>query len=154
MSKPALEQIGVICSESVTLGYGSKNVSHRFNRCPVGLAGTLAAPGFIQGASSDRKPAGGGEQHSIYVARRHTLANDAPRPASLGHGLVVLPKMADRWHLGAGGGGAAPHGPESVGRDGTPGGAIIDSQSVRTTEKGGPGAMTRARGCRDASATS
>ena len=33
-------------------------------------------------------------------------------------------------------------------------GAIIDSQSVKTTEKGGLAAMTRAKGCRDASATS
>ena len=46
-------------------------------------------------------------------------------------------------------------------RDGMPlppelaeGGAIIDSQSVKTTEKGGLAAMTRARGCRGASATS
>ncbi len=43
---------------------------------------------------------------------------------------------------------------ESEGRDATPSGAIIDSQSVKTTEKGGPGAMTQAKKCRDASATS
>ena len=43
---------------------------------------------------------------------------------------------------------------ESEGRDATPSGAIIDSQSVKTTEKGGSGAMTQAKRCRDASATS
>ena len=43
---------------------------------------------------------------------------------------------------------------EQEGRNATPGGAIIDSQSVRTTEKGGLAAMTLARGCSDASATS
>ena len=43
---------------------------------------------------------------------------------------------------------------EREGREATPSGAIIDSQSVRTTEKGGPGAMTQARGCRDASGIS
>ena len=43
---------------------------------------------------------------------------------------------------------------EQEGREATPSGAIIDSQSVRTTEKGGLGATMRARGYRDASATS
>ena len=42
---------------------------------------------------------------------------------------------------------------ESEGRDATPSGAI-DSQSVKTTEKGGLTAMTQAKRCRDASATS
>ena len=43
---------------------------------------------------------------------------------------------------------------ESEGRSATPSGAIIDSQSVRTTEKGGLAAMTQARRYLDASAIS
>ena len=37
---------------------------------------------------------------------------------------------------------------ESEGRDATPSGAIIDSQSVKTTGKGGLAAMTQAKRCR------
>ena len=43
---------------------------------------------------------------------------------------------------------------ESEGRDATPSGAIIDRQSVRTTEKGGLAATTPAKRCPGASATS
>ena len=43
---------------------------------------------------------------------------------------------------------------ESEGREATPSAAIIDSQSVRTTEKGDLGATTQARKSLDASATS
>ena len=40
------------------------------------------------------------------------------------------------------------------GREATPSAAIIDSQSVRTAQKGGPTASTRANGSKAASATS
>ena len=43
---------------------------------------------------------------------------------------------------------------EAAGREATPSAAIIDSQSVKTTGKGGPEAMTRARRYLDASGPS
>ena len=42
---------------------------------------------------------------------------------------------------------------EAAGREATPSAAIIDSQSVKATEKGGRGAMTRVNGLPDASGT-
>ncbi len=42
----------------------------------------------------------------------------------------------------------------AAGRKKSPSAAIVDSQSVKTTEKGGPGDMTRARKSRVASGTS
>ena len=43
---------------------------------------------------------------------------------------------------------------ERDGRESSPGAAIVDTQSVKTTEKGGLAATTRPKGSRDASATS
>ena len=120
----------------------------------MGLAGTLVAPGFIQGHPRTvnlREVVNG----ILYVLHGgipwRMMPHDLPP-----WGTVWW--YFRKWRTG----GAwerveealRPMVRESQGRNATPSGAIIDSQSVRTTEKGGLAAMTRPRGCRDASATS
>ena len=74
-----------------------------------------------------------------------------PRPPALGHGVVVFPELARRRRLGDGAWERIEEAlrvrvREAAGREATPSAAIIDRQSVKTTEKGGLGATTLTRG--------
>jgi len=65
------------------------------------------------------------------------MADGPARPRPLGHCLVLLPSLARRRHLAAAARPFASGCPWAAGRDPQPSAAILDSQSVKTVERGG-----------------
>ena len=72
-------------------------------------------------------------------------ADGPPRSGALGHRLVLLPPLAGRWHLDPAPRALRGQVRRAVGRAESPRAAILESQRVKTTEKGGFAAMMRAR---------
>ena len=91
----------------------------------------------------------------LYVLRGSIpLAHDAPRLAAVGHGLWHFRNWRDdgAWERAEEAFRARVR--EAEGRAASPSAAITDSQSVKTTAKGGPEATTQAKRSPDASTTS
>ena len=112
---------------------------------PMAGIGTFTTAGHHQGSSQNhRSPRGG--QRLLYVLRGgipwRMLPHDLPPWGTVwwyfrkwrddGTWEQIMAALRERVR-------------EAAGRDATPSAAIIDSQSVQTTEKGGPEVTTRAR---------
>ena len=66
------------------------------------------------------------------------MALPAPRVSALANRLWLLPRLADRRHLGANPRSPARPVARAGGRERQPTAAILDSQTVKTTDRGGP----------------
>src|SRR4051812_26241490 len=100
------------------------------------------AKAMHQRAAPRVAPARGPERHLLRVARRGRLAAPSQRSAAANDGVSVVLRVARQRPVrnaqsspGHGGSGADR---ERVGREASPSAAVLDSQSVKTTESGGP----------------
>ena len=119
---------------STVVFHEKTELSKRPERRRVATAGTAASCSRINW-SPDQVPAqGGGEWYSLCVAHWMRMANASSRSSPVADHLPLLPHLAE-------------------GRDASPSGAIVDSQSVKTTEKGGLVAMMLTKRCAEESGT-
>jgi transposase len=76
-------------------------------RCRMGHPRTAGADAAAWGPSAPSRAPGDRQRHPVRAAHRLPLARPAPRPAAVGHGLVVRPALAGGRRLGANQHGAA-----------------------------------------------
>ena len=77
------------------------------------------------------------QRHLLRPAHRLCLALSAARVSALANGVYDIPPVAPGGGLAAGPRGLATECPRRAGRDPEPSAAIMDSQSVKTTEESG-----------------
>src|SRR5947209_6068874 len=102
---------------------------------PAGQAGRQQAD---RGRASGRRWAHVYPQHGLPVGAA------AERPAAAQHRQRLLQALGLRWHAGADAPRALREMPEMADRQASPTAAIIDSQSVKSAEKGGTRLTRRA----------
>jgi transposase len=92
----------------------------------------------ITAAASRRIPAGNWSTRCATSCAPARRGGSCPRLAALADGLPLLSAVAAGRHVGAHQHRPAGRGPVRAGRHAQPSAAILDSQSVKTTEKGPP----------------
>ena len=102
------------------------------------LIAAASAAGQAVGAAAGDRPARGGERDALRADDRLPVAASAHEFPALHHGAAVLLRLARRRHLAADQPSSAAGAREAMGREASPSAGVIDSQSVKTTEAGGP----------------
>jgi len=104
----------------------------------MGSAGTVDTRAQAGWETAHLWAAGDRQCGSLLTARRRRLAHDAARPAPVGHYLPVLAGLAEGRYLGARPRYAARREVrQAMGKNAQPSAGIVDSQSVKTTDRGG-----------------
>src|ERR1700694_3463340 len=77
-----------------------KSLPIRPDREAVGTVGTLDPSDLARGCQCGLHPARNCQRHPLRFAQRLPMEIGAPRFASLGHAVLVLSHLAQRWGLG------------------------------------------------------
>ena len=119
------------------LSAGGQWLSKRYEGCGVGTAGAADPAGAAWRATAQDRHAGGDERHSLFAAHRRPwryLPRDSFPPRSTVYDIFRMFQRDGVWeaiwaelHVAR---------RERMGREASPSAAVLDSQSIKSAEKG------------------
>ena len=128
--------VSASCFASRGARHAPPRLPDRPHRRPVGDPRAAGAAAQAGRPAADASPARDRRRDALRAARRRGLAVAAARVPAVADRLPLLPPVADERHLGADQRRPARAGPGPGRATPQPSGAILDSQSGQTTERG------------------
>ena len=123
----------------------AQTLSQRSHRRTVGCSRSPAPTSQTWRTPAHSRPAGGGQRHPVRASEWMRLAYAPQRSSSLANSVQILSEVDNGRNVETGQWDSALRRSRGGGQESDAQRAIIDSQSVKTTEKGGLAAMTQAR---------